>query len=47
MIAQGVSSLIELGCGSVLAGLVKRVDKQVSAVSLGAPADFEKFLSAG
>ncbi len=47
MIAQGVSSFIELGCGSVLAGLVKRVDKQVSAVSLGAPADFEKFLSAG
>jgi [acyl-carrier-protein] S-malonyltransferase len=47
MAAQGVKQMIELGSGSVLGGLVKRVDKQASVVSLGAPADFEKFLSAG
>jgi [acyl-carrier-protein] S-malonyltransferase len=47
MVTQGVTSFIELGSGSVLAGLVKRVEKQASAVSLGTPADFEKFLSAG
>lgn len=47
MAAQGVTLFIELGSGDVLTGLIKRIDKQVSQTALGAPADFEKFLSAG
>ncbi len=44
MKAQGVESLVELGAGKVLAGLVKRIDKEVAAVSVGTPADVEAFL---
>ncbi|WP_448187498.1 ACP S-malonyltransferase [Azospirillum sp. sgz301742] len=44
MKAQGVESLVELGAGKVLAGLVKRIDKEVAAVSVGTPADVETFL---
>jgi [acyl-carrier-protein] S-malonyltransferase len=35
MIAGGVTELIELGPGSVLAGLMKRIDKSASARSIG------------
>lgn len=42
----GVSRLVEVGAGKVLAGLTKRIDKEVSATSLGAPADIEAWLSA-
>jgi [acyl-carrier-protein] S-malonyltransferase len=42
MVSQGVTTIIELGSGSVLAGLIKRIDKEVNAISLGNPADFEK-----
>lgn len=38
---QGVSQAVELGTGKVLAGLVKRIDKSIEAVSLNAPADLE------
>jgi len=44
MKAQGVDSLVELGAGKVLAGLVKRIDKEVAAVSVHTPADVEAFL---
>ncbi len=44
MKAQGVESLVELGAGKVLAGLTKRIDKDVSAVSVQAPADIDAFL---
>ncbi|WP_431859996.1 ACP S-malonyltransferase [Azospirillum sp.] len=44
MKGQGVDSLVELGAGKVLAGLAKRIDKEVGAVSVGAPADVEAFL---
>ncbi len=44
MKAQGVESLVELGAGKVLAGLVKRIDKEVAAVSVGTPADVDAFL---
>lgn len=43
--AQGVQNFIELGNGNVLAGLIKRIDDQANVISLGAPADFEKFAS--
>jgi len=46
MIAGGASLFIELGSGSVLTGLLKRIDPQVSGLSLSAPADFDKLLSA-
>ncbi len=45
MSSQGVQTFVELGNGNVLAGLLKRIDEQASAYSLGAPADFEKFAS--
>lgn len=38
---QGVSQLAELGSGKVLAGLIKRIDKDVGATSAGAPAELE------
>jgi [acyl-carrier-protein] S-malonyltransferase len=44
MKAQGVESLVELGAGKVLAGLAKRIDKEVAAVSVGTPSDVEAFL---
>lgn len=43
---QGVTSLVEVGAGKVLAGLAKRIDKSVSAVSVQTPADVESFLNA-
>lgn len=43
---QGVTSLVEAGAGKVLAGLAKRIDKGVSAVSVQTPADVESFLNA-
>jgi [acyl-carrier-protein] S-malonyltransferase len=44
MKAEGVSSLVELGSGKVLGGLAKRIDKELSGSSVGAPADIEAFL---
>ena len=46
MISQGVNTFIELGSGSVLTGLIKRIDREVNTISLGKPEDFEKLLSA-
>jgi [acyl-carrier-protein] S-malonyltransferase len=44
MKAQGVDQLVELGAGRVLSGLAKRIDRELTAVSLGAPAEIETFL---
>ncbi|MCG5241737.1 ACP S-malonyltransferase [Azospirillum doebereinerae] len=41
---QGVTTLVEIGSGKVLAGLTKRIDKELSASSVGTPADVESFL---
>jgi [acyl-carrier-protein] S-malonyltransferase len=41
---HGVEALVEVGSGKVLAGLTKRIDKELSATSVGAPADVESFL---
>jgi [acyl-carrier-protein] S-malonyltransferase len=46
MKALGVTKVYELGAGKVLAGLVKRIDKEVEASSVGAPADVEVALKA-
>ncbi|MTJ80443.1 MAG: ACP S-malonyltransferase [Telmatospirillum sp.] len=42
----GVDHLVEAGSGKVLAGLTKRIDKAIAAVSLNVPADIEAFLKA-
>ena len=44
MKGQGVARVVELGAGKVLAGLVKRIDKDLVASSVGTPADVEAFL---
>jgi len=46
MKSLGVAKVIELGAGKVLAGLVKRIDKEIEASSVGAPADVEAALKA-
>lgn len=43
---NGVDALIELGAGKVLAGLTKRIDRDVAADSVGTPEDVERFLGA-
>jgi [acyl-carrier-protein] S-malonyltransferase len=40
----GVDSIVELGAGKVLAGLVKRIDKDLAATSIGTPDEVEAFL---
>ncbi len=44
MKADGVGTIIEVGPGKVLTGLVKRIDKEINAVSLSEAADLEKVL---
>jgi [acyl-carrier-protein] S-malonyltransferase len=46
MKSLGVAKMYELGAGKVLAGLVKRIDKEIEANSVGAPADVEAALKA-
>jgi len=40
----GVTSYLELGTGTVLSGLVKRIQREAKVVSLGNPQDFENFI---
>ena len=44
MTALGVDSLVELGAGKVLAGLVKRISPDAATFSAGSPADIEALL---
>ena len=44
MRAEGVDTLIEIGAGKVLAGLARRIDKDLEAVSVGTPEAVEEFL---
>ena len=46
MASQGVETFVELGSGSVLGGLIKRIDREVITLPLGTPEDFERLLSA-
>jgi [acyl-carrier-protein] S-malonyltransferase len=41
---EGVDRLVEIGGGKVLAGLARRIDKELSAVSVGTPDTIEEFL---
>ena len=42
LVKQGVETFVEVGPGNVLSGLVKRIDRNVTTVSVGRPADLEK-----
>ncbi|MBM3569149.1 MAG: ACP S-malonyltransferase [Alphaproteobacteria bacterium] len=44
MKGQGVDALVELGAGKVLAQMTKRIAKDMSAVSVGTPAEIEALL---
>lgn len=46
MSRRGVTTFLELGSGSVLTGLLKRIDDQLTGLALGAPANFEKLAAA-
>lgn len=41
---QGVATLIELGAGKVLAGLTRRIDREMNGQAVGTPADIETVL---
>lgn len=41
MTADGVTSFFEIGSGKVLAGLVKRIAKDATAISVGVPTDID------
>ena len=43
MVDRGVDKFVEIGTGKVLAGLVKRIAKDASILSVGEPADVEAF----
>ena len=42
----GVSELVELGAGKVLSGLVRRIDRELTASAAGTPDDIEALLKA-
>jgi [acyl-carrier-protein] S-malonyltransferase len=39
LIAEGVDTFVELGPGTVLSGLIKKIDRRVTVISIGAPED--------
>jgi [acyl-carrier-protein] S-malonyltransferase len=41
MRAAGVDTIVELGAGKVLSGLVKRIDRDIAASSAGTPEELE------
>jgi len=42
--SEGASRLVELGAGKVLAGLAKRIDRELEALAVGQPADVDAAL---
>ena len=42
MSSRGITTFIELGSGSVLTGLIKRIDEGAATLAIGSPADFDK-----
>ena len=43
--AEEVEEVVEVGAGRVLAGLVKRIDRTLAAISVGTPAEVEALVS--
>jgi [acyl-carrier-protein] S-malonyltransferase len=46
MIKDGANTFVEIGPGSVLSGLIGRIDKQVKRVAVESPDDFDQALEA-
>ena len=44
MRAEGVDTLVEIGAGKVLSGLARRIDRELTAMSVETPEDVEAFL---
>ncbi|MFT9025186.1 ACP S-malonyltransferase [Acetobacter indonesiensis] len=44
MSSMGIDTFVEIGAGKVLSGLVRRIDPEVSSLSISTPADIEEFL---
>ena len=44
MKGEGADTVVELGAGRVLSGLVKRIDRDLAVMSVGTPAEIEAFL---
>lgn len=44
LVAEGVDKVAEFGSGRVLAGLVRRIEPDIAARSVGGPSDIEEFL---
>jgi [acyl-carrier-protein] S-malonyltransferase len=42
----GVDTIVELGAGKVLSGLVKRIDRDIGAISAGTPEELEALAKA-
>lgn len=40
----GVEELVEIGCGKVLSGMTKRIDREIASKNVETPADIEAFL---
>jgi len=47
MAASGAKRFVEVGPGKVLSGLVRKIVKDASVVSVGSPADVERFFTEG
>ncbi|CEF42895.1 [acyl-carrier-protein] S-malonyltransferase [Acetobacter senegalensis] len=44
MSGSGIDTFVEIGAGKVLSGLIRRIDPEVSTLSVGTPADIETLL---
>lgn len=44
MLAQGVTTFLEIGPKNVLAGLIRRIDRKAKSYSVGTPEDIQKIL---
>ena len=42
--ARGVDTVVEIGAGKVLTGLSRRIDPELTAISVNGPRDLESFL---
>jgi len=42
--ALGVEETVELGAGRTLSGLIKRIDREITPVAVGTPADIDEFV---
>jgi [acyl-carrier-protein] S-malonyltransferase len=47
MAADGITRFLEVGPGNVLAGLLRRIDRSLSAVSVGTAEELNTFLEKG